>query len=80
MGKGNALKHLQITELAEFPSVIPPLEDQKRFADLMATVNQKIDKSKSGVAEAEKMTQSLCFSLFKSSCERRQGRSEEPDS
>ena len=80
MGKGNALKHLQITELAEFPSVIPPLEDQKRFADLMATVNQKIDKNKSGVAEAEKMTQSLCFSLFESSYERRQDRNEEPDS
>jgi type I restriction enzyme S subunit len=80
MGKGNALKHLQITELADFPSVIPLLEDQKRFADLMATVNQKIDKSKSGVAEAEKMIQSLCFSLFESSCEKRQDRSEEPDS
>ena len=56
MGKGNALKHLQITELADFA------------------------KSKSGVAEAEKMIQSLCFSLFESSCERRQDRSEEPDS
>jgi hypothetical protein len=69
MGKGNALKHLQITELAEFPSVIPPLEEQRKFADLMALVNQKTEKSKVGVSEAEKMTRALCFRLFEQSCD-----------
>jgi type I restriction enzyme S subunit len=79
MGKGNALKHLQITELAEFPSVIPPLEDQKRFAGLMAAINQRSEKSKAGVSEAEKMAQSLRFSLFERTCETHSNRSEESD-
>jgi type I restriction enzyme S subunit len=77
MGKGNALKHLQITELAEFPSVIPPLAEQMRFAYLMATIGRKSEKSKAGVSEAEKLTRSLCFSLFERTfdehCDRREG-------
>ena len=77
MGKGNALKHLQITELAEFPSVIPPLAEQMRFADLMATIGRKSEKSKAGVSEAEKLIRSLCFSLFERAldehCDRREG-------
>ncbi|WP_216906181.1 restriction endonuclease subunit S [Synechococcus sp. CCY 0621] len=77
MGKGNALKHLQITELSEFPSVIPPLKDQMRFADLMAAIGRKSEKSKAGVFEAEKMNRSLCFSLFEYAfdehCARREG-------
>jgi type I restriction enzyme S subunit len=64
MGKGNALKHLQITELAEFPSVIPPLADQMRFAELMAAIDRKSEKSKVGIIEAEKLARSLCFGIF----------------
>ena len=72
MGKGNALKHLQITELAEFPSVIPPLADQMKFADLISAVERKRDKSKEGVLWAERMARSLCFSLFECTFDKHQ--------
>jgi len=32
MGKGQALKHLQITELAKMPIPLPPMVLQKEFA------------------------------------------------
>jgi type I restriction enzyme S subunit len=72
MGKGNALKHLQITELAEFPSVIPPLAEQMKFADLISAVERKRDKSKEGVLWAERMARSLGFSLFECTFDKHQ--------
>ncbi|MEB3353884.1 MAG: restriction endonuclease subunit S [Cyanobacteriota bacterium] len=80
MGKGNALKYLRITELAEFPSGIPSLADQMEFADLIAAVGRKRDKSKAGVLEAEKMAQSLCFSLFECTFDKHRNLREEPGS
>jgi type I restriction enzyme S subunit len=40
MGKGQALKHLQITELAKMPIPLPPLSLQKEFAQRVTEIRE----------------------------------------
>ena len=40
MGKGNAIAHLQITELAELPITLPPLDTRRTFAGRVAEIDK----------------------------------------
>ncbi len=59
MGKGNALKHLQITELAKFPAVLPPLDLQHRFATVVELVEQQKARQRAHLAELDTLFASL---------------------
>jgi len=59
MGKGNALKHLQITESAEFPAVLPPLDLQRRFSTIVEVAEQQKTKLSKHLAEIESLLASL---------------------
>ena len=41
MGKGGGIKHLQITELAKFPTILPPLEIQHQFSNRIRDIEQQ---------------------------------------
>ncbi len=44
MGKGNALQHLQITELAEYPIPLPSKNEQKRYVNLRNKIKELLSK------------------------------------
>jgi type I restriction enzyme, S subunit len=64
MGKGNALKHLQITELAKFPAVIPPLEAQSRFCERVQAIQQTQEVAKVHESDLESLFNSLQSQAF----------------
>ena len=53
MGKGNALKHLQITELADFPTVLPSIDDQSRFSLVIDSIEAQKARLRDQAAELE---------------------------
>jgi type I restriction enzyme, S subunit len=64
MGKGNALKHLQITELAKFPSVIPPLPLQHHFASIVESIERQKARLRAHLAELDTLFASLQHRAF----------------
>lgn len=64
MGKGNALKHLQITELAKFPAVQPPLYLQQRFASTVEAIEMQKARLKAHLAELDLLLASLQSRAF----------------
>ena len=64
MGKGNALKHLQITELAKFPSVVPSLDLQRRFATIVELVERQKARMRTHLAELDALFASLQSRAF----------------
>jgi type I restriction enzyme, S subunit len=65
MGKGNALKHLQITELANFPTIIPPLDLQRHFADIVKSIGQQKASQRAHLDELDALFASLQSRAFK---------------
>lgn len=65
MGKGNALKHLQITELARFPSVLPPLELQHHFATIVESAERQKGAQRAHLAELNALFASLQSRAFR---------------
>jgi len=59
MGKGNALAHLQITELAQFPLVIPPMDDQLRFAERVREISFHRNHFQRSASDCETLFSSL---------------------
>ncbi len=64
MGKGGALKHIQITELAKLKIPLPPLETQKRIVSLLDQAQELIDKRKEQIALMDQLIQSLFYDMF----------------
>ena len=65
MGKGNALKHLQITELANFPAIIPTLDLQHRFATIVGSVEQQKASQRAHLDELNTLFASLQSRAFR---------------
>ncbi|WP_169799255.1 restriction endonuclease subunit S [Nocardioides jensenii] len=65
MGKGNALKHLQITELAKFSIPVPAVEEQSRYESQMAIVNVHRAALRRSVVAGNELFESLESRAFR---------------
>lgn len=65
MGKGNALAHLQITELAKLPIGLPPLSQQQQFSVRIEAVNAIAQKSEESEAQLNSLFTSLQHRAFR---------------
>lgn len=65
MGKGNALAHLQITELAKLPIGLPPLSHQQQFSVRIEAVNAIAQKSEESEAQLNSLFTSLQHRAFR---------------
>ena len=65
MGKGAGLKHLQITELAEFPTVLFSLNEQNQFAERVAQIETQKQQAEASLVKAEELFNSLLQRAFK---------------
>jgi len=64
MGKGQALKHLQITELAKMPIPLPPLSLQKEFAKRVTEIREMEAAQSASRQRIEALFQSLLHRAF----------------
>lgn len=64
MGKGNALKHLQITELADFPIVLPSIDDQSEFSLVIESIEAQKARLRDHAAELECLFSSVQHDSF----------------
>ena len=65
MGKGGGLKHLQITELAKFPTVLPSLNLQNQFAERVAAIEVQKAIAQASLVKSEELFNSLLQKAFK---------------
>ncbi len=64
MGKGNALLHLQITELAKLPIVLPPFSAQAQLEERLNTVDDLREKELEASFALERLFSSLQHRAF----------------
>ncbi|WP_420453815.1 restriction endonuclease subunit S [Ilumatobacter sp.] len=55
---------LSCTQLAEMPVVVPPLEEQRRIAEILDTIDETIQATESVIAKLERVRSGLAHSLF----------------
>ncbi|HBE68633.1 MAG TPA: hypothetical protein DDW52_10850 [Planctomycetaceae bacterium] len=65
MDKGVAMPHLQITELAKFPAIIPPLEAQEHFTQRYRNAVKLGNRISRSVSEMDGLFNSLVQRAFK---------------
>lgn len=65
MGKGNALKHLQITELASFPIPVPSIARQLEFEERIAQGNARQADSQRALAADHELFASIQHRAFR---------------
>jgi type I restriction enzyme S subunit len=65
MGKGNALAHLQITELAELPMPLPTIEQQREFARQVSAVEKLKAAQRASLAELDALFATLQHRAFR---------------
>jgi type I restriction enzyme, S subunit len=65
MGKGGGLKHLQITELAKFPTVKPSLKLQNDFAKSVKSIQTQKALAQQSLIQSEKLFNSILQKAFK---------------
>jgi type I restriction enzyme, S subunit len=59
MGKGGALKHLQITELAKFPVVLPDIKNQNKFVEISEKVRLIVNVQEISETNVKSLAQEL---------------------
>jgi len=64
MSKGNALKHLQITELAKFPIPLPPMDYQNKYSSFVKEIKLKKQKINKSLVIANALIASLQHQAF----------------
>lgn len=65
MGKGGGLKHLQITELAKFPTVLPEINVQNQFVARIQLIEAQKQQAQASLQKAEDLFNSLLQRAFK---------------
>ena len=64
MGKGGGLKHLQITELAKFPTILPSMELQNQFAERVKVIEEQKSIAQASAVKSEELFNSLLQKAF----------------
>jgi len=65
MGKGGGLKHLQITELAKFPTALPEIKIQNQFVERSQLIETQKQQAQASLQKAEDLFNSLLQRAFK---------------
>ena len=57
LGSGSTFKAIRRNDLERFPTVLPPLSEQQKIAEILSTVDEKLETLKQEKAKLERMKQ-----------------------